>query len=206
MSTENQIKANQENSQHSTGPKTEEGKAVSSQNSRTHGLSSAHLYIPEDQKDEFQALYDTYWNDLRPIGEIQLEYFERIVHAKWNANIARTLHMAALNSGDEKRIHTATRYLHQWERSYDKSLKMLRDDQSDLALRAIPQNEAISGLAMTCSIAKVTAAATKIARMQERTQWPTARQAILEAIGRAFRPELTSPPAEPEPAPPQPAA
>jgi hypothetical protein len=190
MSTENQIKANQENAQHSTGPKSEQGKQTSAQNARKHGLSSAHLYIADGQHEDFQALYAAYWADLRPIGEIQLDYFERLVHAKWNANIARQLHTVALANLDEKRILSTARYLHQWERSYDKSLKMLRDDQADLALRAIPQNEPISSLPMSCSIAQVSAAATKIARLQERTQWPAARHTVLQAIGRLFRPEL----------------
>jgi len=38
MPTEAQITANRENAEHSTGPKTEEGKAASSHNHSSHGL------------------------------------------------------------------------------------------------------------------------------------------------------------------------
>lgn len=177
MSTENQIHANRENAKLSTGPQTEQGKAASSQNARKHGLSTGHLYLADDQRDEFQELYNTYFLHLRPTGELQLEYFERLVHAKWNVNIARELQVLALSTGDEKRIHTSTRYLHQWERTYDKSLKLLKQEQADFALRAIPQNE---------PIAKIASEAHRIARLQERTQQPAARAAILAAIGRFY--------------------
>ncbi len=39
MSTQAQILANQANSLHSSGPKTEEGKAISSKNNFRHGLT-----------------------------------------------------------------------------------------------------------------------------------------------------------------------
>lgn len=207
MSTENQIRANQENAQYSTGPKTEAGKAASAQNARKHGLSSDHLYLAEGQLQDFQALWQQYWTDICPATEIQLEFFERLVHAKWNINIARELHAAALHTGDFRQIAATQGYLHRWERSFDKALKAIRADQADFALRAIPENEAIGTLPTTCPIAPVTHEAAKIARLQERTQWPTARRAILSSIAQAFDQSLptsgagSEPPAEEEPLP-----
>ena len=55
MSTQSQITANRENSQHSTGPITPEGKAAVSQNRATHGLcynAATFAVLPcEDQSD-----------------------------------------------------------------------------------------------------------------------------------------------------------
>ena len=49
MSSEARQTANAANARLSTGPSTEEGKARSSQNARTHGLTAARLVIaPED--------------------------------------------------------------------------------------------------------------------------------------------------------------
>jgi protein subunit release factor B len=45
MSTKAQTKANQQNAQKSTGPKTAEGKAVVSQNAVKHGLFAAEAVI-----------------------------------------------------------------------------------------------------------------------------------------------------------------
>jgi hypothetical protein len=57
MSTESQIRANQLNAQHSTGPKTEEGKASSCVNNFRHGLSGNSFTVLESEdQDEFDHL------------------------------------------------------------------------------------------------------------------------------------------------------
>jgi len=52
MATQKQIEANRRNAQRSTGPRTAEGKARASQNSRTHGLYS--LPLPNVQDESFR--------------------------------------------------------------------------------------------------------------------------------------------------------
>lgn len=191
MSSDRKIEANRANAQHSTGPQTEAGKAASSQNSRKHGLSSATLFIPEERAAEFQDLYTEYYNELRPIGVIQMDYFEQLIHARWNLHIARELHARALYDLNEPKIATATRYLAQFERSFAKAHKALKEEQTDLALRAIPQNEPIAGLPMACQIKAIANEATKIARRD-----PATRQAALINIATAFGATLTPPPEE----------
>ena len=56
MSTEAQIRANQQNAQQSTGPKTETGKAASCLNNFRHGLAGAFSVLPSEDQDEFDAL------------------------------------------------------------------------------------------------------------------------------------------------------
>ena len=46
MLTENQLDANRANAQHSTGPKTAEGKKRSSLNAIRHGLNSQAVLLP----------------------------------------------------------------------------------------------------------------------------------------------------------------
>lgn len=56
MSTEAQIRANQQNAQKSTGPKTEAGKARSAQNARIHGFCAQSLIFPlPAERDLFLA-------------------------------------------------------------------------------------------------------------------------------------------------------
>ena len=187
MSSERKIEANRENAQSSTGPKTEEGKAQSAQNARQHGLSSATLFIPEGRQDEFKALYSAYYDEIRPIGEMQTSYFEQLAHAAWNLNIARMLLVRALNDLDDKKIAGANRYIAQYERSFAKAHKALKDEQTDLALRAIPENEPIADLPICCQIKVIAREATKAAAVLERTQRPVRRTAIPASIGAAFR-------------------
>ncbi|MGI9069968.1 MAG: hypothetical protein ACR2JB_01230 [Bryobacteraceae bacterium] len=56
MTTSAQVAANQANAQHSTGPKTPEGKAISCRNSFQHGLTGAFTVLPWEKQDEFDML------------------------------------------------------------------------------------------------------------------------------------------------------
>ena len=50
MSTERQRQANRQNSRHSTGPKTEAGKAASRANATKHGLSGSAVFDEDELK------------------------------------------------------------------------------------------------------------------------------------------------------------
>ena len=57
MATEAQISANQQNAQHSTGPKTESGKAASCQNNFRYGLTGSSFTVLDfEDQDEFDHL------------------------------------------------------------------------------------------------------------------------------------------------------
>ena len=189
MSSDRKIEANRQNAQASTGPNTEEGKAKSSQNARKHGLSSSSLFLPPDRLNEFKALFSDYFSELRPVGLLQTHYFEQLIHAKWNLDIAYQLHARALADLDEKRITAAARYIAQFERSFAQAHKALKTEQTDLALRALPQNEPIADLPGACQIKIIGNEATKLTRHD-----PHARQQALTAVARAFAPfENTQP-------------
>ena len=57
MTSNDQIAANRANSELSTGPRTEEGKARSSQNSLKHGAFSKSILLPGESQEEFDALF-----------------------------------------------------------------------------------------------------------------------------------------------------
>jgi hypothetical protein len=187
------IEANRQNAQHSTGPQTEAGKAASSQNARRHGLNSATLFIPADCQEEFLGLHQSLFAEIRPVGELQAQFFEQLVHASWNINIARRLLAAALAQMDDRKIANANRYVNQYERSFARALKEIKALQTDLALRAVDENEPIADLPFTCEIKAITREATKIAHLTERTQRPAARYAVLTHIGASFRPFAPNP-------------
>ena len=71
MSSEARQSANAANAQLSTGPRTAEGKARSSQNARTHGLTASQLFIPAESREEFDKLHDELQADIRPQGALQ---------------------------------------------------------------------------------------------------------------------------------------
>jgi hypothetical protein len=170
---------NQQNAQHSTGPRTEQGKQTSSQNARKHGLSTSTLFIPAERMDEFQSLFKSLFSEIRPIGEVQSQFFEQLVHAAWNRTIARELLTIALHHMDDKKIANANRYIAQYDRAFSKALKELKDLQTDLALRALSENEAIIALPITCIIKNIGNEARKLPADR--------RPAALAQIGAAFR-------------------
>jgi hypothetical protein len=186
MSSDAKTQANRDNSKLSTGPKTEEGKARSSQNSRTHGLNSATLFIPEERQPEFQSLVAALLEEVLPVGELQSLFFEQLVHASWQQQIARTMLVHAQMTLDQKGIALAHRYIGQYERSFARALKEIKTLQTDLALRTIEQNQPIADLPATVDIKVVTREATQIARSAERTQREAVRHGILMQIGYAY--------------------
>ena len=56
MATTAQVLANRENSKFSTSPRTPEGKAASSPNAKTHGLSAVDPVLPHEDRNEYNAL------------------------------------------------------------------------------------------------------------------------------------------------------
>ena len=66
--TEAQIKANRQNAKKSTGPRSAQGKAASSRNGLTHGLSAnKHILLDEDT-EEFLLLLKDLYDRFRPVG------------------------------------------------------------------------------------------------------------------------------------------
>jgi hypothetical protein len=73
-----------ENGARSKGPKTEEGKARSSQNALKHGLTAKKwVGLPSDAEDKFEVFREGILQDLRPQGPIQLHLAETVVQCMW---------------------------------------------------------------------------------------------------------------------------
>ena len=83
MSTAAQQRANQENAQHSTGPRTAEGKQRSSQNALKHGLCALDPLIPGEDPDAFQQHFCEIELDLQPATAIESNLVEQIVGISW---------------------------------------------------------------------------------------------------------------------------
>ncbi|HEV3332899.1 MAG TPA: hypothetical protein VG096_18055 [Bryobacteraceae bacterium] len=67
MSTQRQIEANRLNAQKSTGPRTPEGKAVSSQNALKSGLDADSQFVIGESGDEFAAFQHEYTTRFQPL-------------------------------------------------------------------------------------------------------------------------------------------
>jgi len=91
MASQQQIDANRQNAQKSTGPKTPEGKAAVSQNALKHGLTAQQAVLSGEDKDEFEATRQSFEDELKPVGPLQTFLVEQIVMAAWRLARLRTL-------------------------------------------------------------------------------------------------------------------
>jgi hypothetical protein len=87
MTTEKQRAANRRNAQRSTGPRTEQGKARSRWNALKHGAFARQLAVDDPRVGEdaaqFEALRRAYLEQLRPVGELERLWVERIALHSW---------------------------------------------------------------------------------------------------------------------------
>jgi len=138
MSSHKQIEANQQNAQHSTGPKTESGKQKSSRNAVRHGLAAEYFVVGEDpeQVDELlQELIDKY----QPDGSEEVLLLERIVHGMVNRQRGEHLmqreFLAARNGGQNYNFTLSPnirRYIRENDRSVQQAFALFFSNRAEL--------------------------------------------------------------------------
>src|SRR5579872_7203400 len=65
------------------GPRTDAGKAASSQNAIAHGLFSTRDFIRPNELDEYDALVESLQINLVPTGPLEQNLVDEIRHAMW---------------------------------------------------------------------------------------------------------------------------
>src|ERR1017187_7142822 len=89
MATEAQTNANRENAEKSTGPRTPQGKAISSRNSLVHGMTSGKFLPPDGDPDEFFQLLAQFRGRFQPFDEAEDALVERLVAAEFKMRSVR---------------------------------------------------------------------------------------------------------------------
>jgi hypothetical protein len=80
-----------------TGPRTAEGKAASSQNSTTHGLSSARVVLPHEDQAAFLQLSASLHADLAAKGAHEAFLAQQMAESQWRLNRIRRIETALMN-------------------------------------------------------------------------------------------------------------
>ena len=83
MATEAQIEANRRNAQHSTGPKTEEGKATSSRNATRFGLFATNACVLPGEEEAHYHMFHILWDELAPVGGLEEVTAGEFIRAVW---------------------------------------------------------------------------------------------------------------------------
>ncbi len=144
MISEEKLAANRANAQHSTGPVTDAGKAVSSRNAVTHGLTAKNI-VPrtENEKIEFRTIYESAYTEYKPAGLTETFLVDRIVYSRCNlARVTRLLGELETGTLDDVRdperakpIARLNRYYAMHERSLYRALRELKAEQTNRGMK-----------------------------------------------------------------------
>jgi len=142
---------NRTNAQHSTGPRTPEGKASSSRNALRHGLSSRTTLLPSEDQAAYQQHCRKFIVEYRPPTPTETQLTQELADTSWRLNRvpaleAEMLHRAAHPANEEAAIAfdivdahraIATLSLHsaRLSRQFQRTLQQLREIQADRLAR-----------------------------------------------------------------------
>ncbi len=96
MATKAQTKANKENSQKSTGPRTAEGKKAVSQNAVKHGFFTRETVVRDEDQADFDRYREAMLAEMGPVGVLESSLTERVVSLAWRLRRAERMQNQAL--------------------------------------------------------------------------------------------------------------
>ena len=83
MSSLRKLESARRNGALSNGPKTPEGKAISSINALRHGLAAQTLVLCNESRDRFDMLREAYIEEFQPETPAEQDAVEEMIAAKW---------------------------------------------------------------------------------------------------------------------------
>ncbi len=133
MSTEAQIAANRSNAQHSTGPRSEAGKAASSQNHTKFGFNGHFMVQPWEKQEEFDALTKKLSAEHRPRTDFEIDLVKKMAEHYWLSRRAILLQETCFDVDHlqcpdfcEKKLALYLRYQTTHERAFERCSNELR--------------------------------------------------------------------------------
>jgi hypothetical protein len=135
----------------STGPRTEAGKATSSQNARKHDLCSKTLRLSAEEWAEYNEMRARYGRDLQPAAGVEETLVDEICFNYWRLQQARGAEFTAIaeHPTDLRIISLYVRYRTGYERSFYKALDQIQKTQRDRRKQASsPKPEPLTVIAL----------------------------------------------------------
>jgi hypothetical protein len=141
--SDKQQEANRQNAQHSTGPKTPEGKAAVRLNALTYGLRARDLLLPGDDPEEYKKLWADLEADWQPQNRTERLHLEQMSTSQWLlariANRERRVYEAGFRPSDEFSLLRDLAALRaRLERSYTTSMHELKQLKKNRQARPSP--------------------------------------------------------------------
>jgi len=138
----NRTEINRANAENSTGPRTPEGKARSSQNALRHGLTARATLLPSDDPAEFQRHLQTFLDEYKPQGATEQELVKSLAEVSWLRKRVSRLEDALFTAGAEdddartqdsqaRALTSFSMHRHRLSRQFENTLKQLRELQKE---------------------------------------------------------------------------
>ena len=155
MTTKLKLETCRRNGALSRGPKTPEGRAISSRNSLQHGLLSSSIVLEGEDVALFNRLLETLTSEINPQTEIECHLVENLAVTRWRQLRIWALEKATLENEQENHLQHAdpakrtakafealsnssrtldvlTRYETRFDRQYHRALKHLFAKRSEI--------------------------------------------------------------------------
>jgi hypothetical protein len=116
-----------------TGPRTEAGKAVSSQNARKHDLCSKTLRLSTEEWTGYNDMRGRYARDLQPADDIEETLVDEICFNYWRLQQAREAELGIIDKHSTA-LHLIALYIRYrtgYERAFYKALDQIQKRQRD---------------------------------------------------------------------------
>ena len=144
----------------STGPRTEAGKAISSMNSLRHGLTSRKVVLPGENQADFDRLHNELLGDHAPVGALETEIVAEIAACLWRLQRARRYESTILETSSfelfvshtqAKGFETLMRYMGSIERQLNRAIIRLRETQTQRRKAEVPRRPPLKALSATAT-------------------------------------------------------
>jgi hypothetical protein len=147
MSSPNRIKINRANAQHSTGPKSHNGKKKSSMNALRHGLTGQVVVMPAEDLQAYQRHVESFVAEYHPKGATEAHLVQGLADTSWRLNrvaaletnllnlsavgegIADALAIAAAIESQSKALATLSMHSQRLSRQFERTVTQLRELQ-----------------------------------------------------------------------------
>ena len=136
--------ANRQNAQHSSGPKTPEGKAAIRFNALTFGLRTRATVLPDENAADYFQLWDDFDADWQPQNRTERAYLETMVTSQWLLARVATSEQKVymfIEFGEQqfKVLEYAAKLRAQLERSFRTAIEDMKQSQKERQSRPQPQ-------------------------------------------------------------------
>jgi hypothetical protein len=133
MSTPNRTLINQANAQHSTGPKSAEGKKKSSMNALSHGLTGQIVVMPTEDLAAYQRHVESFTEEYDPQGATEAHLVQALADTSWRLNriVALEANVLALPDLESQMKALANLSMHsqRLSRQFERTVAQLREFQ-----------------------------------------------------------------------------